>query len=127
MTTARKPSTGLSTAARRLWRETLDAYELDPAEHELLAAACRSLTELERVEKALAAGPLTVEGSMGQPVPNPLLAEARAHRKVIESLLRNLALPMEGESVGRVRSPAARDAAKARWRHDDLAKRREAV
>ena len=114
MTANRAPS-GLSSNGRRLWRETLGRYELDPAEHELLTAACRSVTELERVEKELAGGPLMVKGSTGQPVPHPLLAEARAHRKVIESLLRSLALPTEGEDVGRVRSPSARNAARARW------------
>jgi hypothetical protein len=100
---------------------------LDPSEHQLLVAACRSLTELDRIEAALAKGPLMMTGSTGQPVPHPLLGEARAHRRVVESLLRSMALPIEGESVGHVRSPAARDAARTRWRRDDLARRREAV
>jgi hypothetical protein len=114
------PYGGFSASGRRLWRDTLSAYELHPAEHQLLLAACRSLTELERVERELATGPLMVTGSTGQPVPNPLLAEVRAHRKTVETLLRSLALPVEGETQGRVRSPAARDAARARWRRDEL-------
>lgn len=122
--TRRAPS-GLGSAGRRLWRETLDAYDLDPAELELLTAACRCLDELATIEEGLATGPVLVTGSTGQPVAHPLLSEARAHRKLLESLLRALALPVEGESVGRVRSPAARDAARARWDRDDLARRRE--
>jgi hypothetical protein len=118
---------GLSAAGRRLWRDTLATYELDPAEQQLLLAACRSMTELERVEEALSGADLMVTGSTGQPVPNPLLGEARSHRKTVESLFRSMALPVEGETTGRGRSPAARDAARFRWRRDDLARRRAAV
>jgi hypothetical protein len=126
MTTADRTPSGLGASGKRLWRETLATYTLDPAEAELLLAACRSLTELERIERTLVKEPLMVTGSTGQPVPHPLLQEARSHRKVVESLLRNMALPLEGESSGHVRSPAARDAARTRWRRDDLTARREA-
>jgi hypothetical protein len=118
--TAKRPPAGLAAAGVRLWRDVIGAYELDPGEVALLLAACRTTDELVRVESELAAGDLMVEGSRKQPVPNPLLATARAHRKTLESLLRSLALPIAGEQVGRVRSPQARDAARAKWRRSGL-------
>jgi hypothetical protein len=78
MTTADRTPSGFGATGKRLWRDTLAAYTLDPAEHELLLAACRSLTELERIERTLVKEPLMVTGSTGHAVPHPLLAEARA-------------------------------------------------
>ena len=53
----------------------------------LAAQVDRTLAEISALEKALDDGPLTVEGSMGQPVANRLLAELRAHRVLLLRLL----------------------------------------
>jgi hypothetical protein len=46
-----------------------------------------TLAEIGRMEAALGDGELTVSGSKGQPIPNRLLGELRAHRLVLLRLL----------------------------------------
>ncbi|MFD5511368.1 hypothetical protein ACFWIB_26845 [Streptomyces sp. NPDC127051] len=113
---------GLGDAGRTLWQQITKDYELSPDELALLGQTCRTLDELEAISAALAAGPAVVEGSMGQPKASALFAEARAHRLVLAKLLDQLALPAEGEEVGK--SPNQERASKAanvRW---DLERRR---
>jgi hypothetical protein len=91
-------------------------YELSPAEVEILRQAARVADHLARIDAALMDGDVTVEGYNGQPRANPLLAASADQRRVLDALLRSLSLPMAGEEEGRRRSPAAREAAQARWR-----------
>jgi hypothetical protein len=109
---------GLGAAGRGLWRRVLDEFDLNGAERELLVEACRTSDVLAAIDAALAGARLTVEGSTGQPRPHPLLAEARAQRRVLDQLVRALALPLPSERVGRRRSPTARENALARWHGD---------
>ena len=115
MSTPRPPQS-LSAAGRRLWRGVVGAYELSPAEMELLRQACRTVDLLDRLDVELLDEPLTVTGSTGQPRSNPLLASSAEQRRTLEGLMRDLALPMPNEVEGRRRSPAAAAAAQARWR-----------
>jgi hypothetical protein len=111
-----RPPRDLGPAGRVLWRDVLAAYELNPGELEALRQACRVSDVLARLDAELAAAPVVVAGSTGQDRAHPLLAAAADQRRVLESLLRSLALPMPDEAEGRRRSPAARGAAQARWR-----------
>jgi hypothetical protein len=100
-----------------LWRSITAAYELDPAETAMLHELARNLDEIDALVAALAGQPVVVEGSQGQPRPNPILAELREHRKLSERLAAALALPVAGfESVGRRRSPQQHSAIDTRWR-----------
>ncbi|MFD5673677.1 hypothetical protein [Streptomyces sp. NPDC127040] len=113
---------GLAEAGLALWEEITTGYELSADELALLGQACRTLDELESIAASLAAGPIVVNGSTGQPKASALFAEARAHRLVLAKLLDQLALPSEGEDVGK--TPAQERASKAanvRW---DLERRR---
>jgi len=118
--TAPTPPAGLGAEGRRLWRGVAAAYDMDPGEAALLGAACHTADESARIEVELAAAPVVVEGSTGQPIPNRLLAEARAHRRTLERLVLALAMPARGEEAGRVRSPRVVASARTRWRAEGL-------
>jgi hypothetical protein len=106
---------GLGKGGRGLWRAVHDQFGLAPHEEAILVQVCRCVDRLDAIETELADSPLTVRGSTGQPKAHPLLAEWRAQARVLESLSRALSIPLEGEEVGRRRSPSAREAALQRW------------
>ena len=66
------------------------------------------LEEIGRLEDDLGAGPLTVPGSKGQPMPNRLLAELRAHRWLLLRMLDGAApggdTPPAEDVVDRIRA-----------------------
>ncbi|MBM7278285.1 P27 family phage terminase small subunit [Gordonia rubripertincta] len=115
----------LGEDGRLLWRSITaqvedDDLQLDARELSILELACATTDELRKVERALKRSPATVEGSMGQPVPNPLLAEARAARTQIAALLGKLELDppatqSRGSNSGHT-ATKARSAAHTRWR-----------
>jgi hypothetical protein len=76
----------------------------------LEAQTARVLAEIGRLEAELDAGPLVVEGSTGQPMPNRLLAELRAHRWLLARLLSD----GPGAPVGPPAADAV-DALRAEW------------
>lgn len=47
----------------------------------------RVLAEIGRLQDELDGGPMVVEGSKGQPMPNRLLAELRSHRWLLVRML----------------------------------------
>jgi hypothetical protein len=112
---------GLGRAGKSLWRGVNAEFGLAPHELAILVQCCRCADRLEAIEAELAAVPLTVAGSTGQPRAHPLLAEWRAQARVLESLSRALSIPLPGEDVGRRRSPSAREAAVQRWGRNGVA------
>jgi hypothetical protein len=118
---------GLAAAGKRLWSDVLGAYELTPGEREVLSALCFEVDRLARINAELVSAPLTVKGSRGQEIPNPLLREARMAGKLVESLQRALCLPPPGEKVGTVRNPNTKSAIDARWSRARTVKARDGV
>lgn len=110
---------GLRASGRRLWAAVAESFVLNAGEFAMLEQACRTADELDRLEKAVRALPeLTATGSTGQIKPHPLLAEARAHRLLLERLVGALALPTEDEEVGlRPGQRHGQRAINARWKH----------
>lgn len=107
--------TKLGKSGRAMWADVTGTYQLRPDELRLLEDACREMDLVDRLVAELDKASLVVEGSMGQPVTNPLVQEIRQHRQVIKSLLAAIKLPDESGEQGS-RSAQARDAAAARWR-----------
>jgi hypothetical protein len=75
----------------------------------LAGQADRVLTEIERLQQELDAGDLVVTGSKGQPMPNRLLGELRAHRWLLARLL------ADGPAPGGPPVADAVDALRAEW------------
>ena len=108
----------LGAKARRLWDEVLGlGFEIRPDELRRLEDAVREVDIVERLETALRAAPLVEKGSMGQPVPSPLLTEIRQHRALLSKLLTDMRIPDEPdeEEAAATRTTHARRAAQARW------------
>ncbi len=113
---------GLSSDGTALWgaitaQAESDRLTLDRRESAWLELAARTADELGKIERALKNAPATTKGSQGQPVPNPLFAEARAARTQIAALLAKIDLypPEESAAPAVPRSVAARRAVNARW------------
>jgi hypothetical protein len=118
-----EPPAGLEAEGMRLWDAVIKVYVLTPSELAVLAEACHTADELDRLEAAVRElSDFVVSGSTGQPKPHPLLAEVRAHRQLLQRLMEGLALPDQGQKVGL--SASARHAAKAaraRWANREAA------
>jgi hypothetical protein len=118
MSTRRAPN-GLAAGGRKLWRDVLAGFELRPDEERMLIAACRTVDELARLERALKNAKPVVAGSKGQDRVNPLFGEVRAHRLALRQLLAAIGIEEAADDrhAGDVRSNAGRKLARQRWGH----------
>lgn len=98
------PPDGLSPDALDLWHRHLamlagEDVMPDPAQHRLLADACRAATTADSLAAALAAeGTYTVPGGRGAPRPHPLLLEIDRARRTTAALLKQLTAASRAES-----------------------------
>jgi hypothetical protein len=103
---------GLQAGGKQLW-DKINEYDLDPAEEALLLQAARVMDNLDRLAADINGMGMVVAGSERQPRPNPLLIEQREQAKLLDALLRSIALPVGGEAYGTRRSGDQKKAAKA--------------
>lgn len=113
----RTPS-DLGTRGRKLFREVVKLYELDPQDVSVLHEAARTLDEIDVMRQAVARDGATATGSTGQVVEHPCLSGLRAHSATLDKLLVRLGLP-DGDgdvplTAFQQRSKAGHD---ARWGH----------
>lgn len=82
----------LGAEGRRLWRTITDEFDLDYEPHKvhILTQACRVADIVAELDAAATEAPLTVKGSMGQPVISPFISEARVQRGLLAQLLARL-------------------------------------
>jgi hypothetical protein len=108
---------GLGPAGAKLWRSVDEVFDFtdEPGKVQLLGQACKVADIIAELDDAAAEAPLTVRGSMGQPVISPFIAEARVQRALLAQLLGKLDLPATEEEVAEhaanvthIRSRAAR-------------------
>jgi P27 family predicted phage terminase small subunit len=97
-----RPPKHLSAPARRLWRETVEGYELERHHLELLERACRALDNAIDAEEILRRDGLVVDGRYG-PRAHPAVAIARDARVAFARLLREIDL--EGIAAPDPRTP----------------------
>lgn len=92
-------------------------YELTAPERRLLAEACATIDTLAALGEVVEAEGVTAEGSKGQTVTHPAVAEARQQRLALGRLVAQLALPdPEGGTIRTASQVGAQAAAQARWR-----------
>jgi hypothetical protein len=75
-----------------LWESVTSEFDLDTEPHklEILTHACRVADAIAKIERAAANESLTVRGSAGQQVINPLVSEVRFQRGLLAQLLARL-------------------------------------
>ncbi|OFT34653.1 hypothetical protein HMPREF3169_05265 [Corynebacterium sp. HMSC08C04] len=96
-----KPA-NLGAAGSKLWDEVTNEYVFDfePDKAALLERACRTADAIATLEEAAADADLVVQGSQGQPVISPLIAEARQQTLTLNTLIKSLKLePSEAEQA----------------------------
>lgn len=103
---------------QRLWRDLTARWEFTEEEYRILESACYTADRIT-LERREIGSKLTVEGSMGQIVAHPLLAQLRADEDHLAKLLARIDMPEPQEQVrsddeGR-RSAQMRAVVNSRW------------
>jgi hypothetical protein len=79
-----------------------------------MVEACHLVDHLDRLRAVLEGAPLTVKGSAGQPVGDPVRAEYHRALASLDRVCRTLAIP-DAEAGASSPSWAGRSLARARW------------
>lgn len=118
--TKHRMPTGLTRDGRgqRLWRDLTARWEFTEAEYSDLENACHTADRIVKERRAIG-DDYTVEGSQGQIVAHPLLAQLRADENHLSNLLNRLDMPEPEEQAAAdtpgTRSARMRAVADSRW------------
>ena len=99
MSTSKRPAApaGVGAAARRLWNQVLERYDLDEHERALLAETVRTVDVLERLDAVVRREGVTLEDGK----PHPAIVEQRQMRITLARLVTALRLPEDAVADGR--------------------------
>lgn len=83
---------GLGYQGQKLWKDVTAEFDVsaDPHKRRILFDAAKTADLIDRLEKESAKQSLTVNGSYGQPVLNPLVAAAQTARGLMAQLMARL-------------------------------------
>jgi hypothetical protein len=83
---------GLGTEGQKLWKGVVAEFNLslEPHKQRILFDACKTADVIKRLDDAARSAPLTVRGSMGQEVINPVVGQAQVARGQLAQLLGRL-------------------------------------
>ena len=107
-----------ASAGERLRDTVLGEFELEPDRAALLDQAAAVVDRIVELERRADTDGLVQQGSTGQPIVHPAVAEARQQRALLQKLLAAVGLPAadDGSSWdGVAASTRARRAALTRW------------
>jgi phage terminase small subunit len=94
------PPKGLTPAARRFWRETVGAFELEPHHLSLLEQAARTLDVIAEAEAAIERDGAFVSGRFGVRS-HPAAVIRDRNRLAFARLVRELGLDLEAPATSR--------------------------
>jgi hypothetical protein len=113
------PSTpgSLKKRGRALWRTLFSGFEFDPEEKDMVHELCRTLDTIDALSDVIESDGTMIQGSTGQLVLHPAVAERRQQQAAFARMLQMLNLPEAegGAAMERATSSRAKAAAAARW------------
>ncbi len=99
MTEPLRPPSHLQTEGRRFWEAMTGEYDFDVHELRLLRLTCEQIDIQNQARKAIRKQGLTIiNPKSGAVKPNPALSVDRQATRLIQSLLRQLAIPTDDEA-----------------------------
>ena len=115
-----EPPAGLGEQGLSLWESITGEFDFsqEPGKLAILERACKTADQIAVLEEAIVGAELVVKGSTGQPVVNPMIAEARQQSGLLNTLVKSLGLPdsdEEAQAKAERRSRINRENVNKRW------------
>src|SRR5262245_16101295 len=102
-----RPPGGYSPEARRLWRQVLETWDLEPPARTILDVGCRALMRVREAQALLKRDGITTSDRFGQVKAHPATAIERDSKATLLKALRALNLDVEPLHDGIGRPPGS--------------------